>query len=303
VFPAARPVASILAAVTLIAGGLYLALGRDGGSSKASEVTPTATAAQKAGVREATGVVLLYEVGFNAYFYVGDTVIRKDDASGCVARIRGKVPFAPAGQVTVAGSFLGQPNGLREPLVGTPGRDLGYFAPAGDPPYVFPTDRSESVTVESTGSPEVPPMPLTELHSAPVAGAVRVLAPAVPAGSGPLVVSSAKPLEIAWEVSSEMREHASKNRMAVSLWSVAGAAAIGEVRCGFDLASGHGALPASLLHEVKERVSPDGAVEHAALRMVAGDWREVRVDGASFVVELGALDSTSLPPDYDTTVQ
>jgi hypothetical protein len=290
----------VMTALLLCAGAGYLALrpheARTAGAPASTADVSRRLARGLSETKENTGIVLLYPNGSNAYFFVGDTVLRSDDAPDCVALIRGPVPFSPAGRLTVAGDSLGSPRGMGAPLVMDPRKNGAYFGPLAESSYIYRPDRSEAVTVESTGSPEFPAMPRTTVHS--VTGTFRVLQPEVQGGL-PLVVKSNLPLELQWNASTPLQ----KGKMAVSLWFVAGPALIGEVRCGFELEAGHGSLPASLLREVKARVSPDRPVEHAALRMVAGDRSEVRSAAASYLIELGGTESTSFPADYDTVVQ
>jgi len=66
---------------------------------------------------EPTGTIEIYNDFINAYFSVGDIVIRSPGSPHCVARItNGLLPFSSAGQITVGGSFFGQPGGPPAPI-------------------------------------------------------------------------------------------------------------------------------------------------------------------------------------------
>ncbi len=80
--------------------------------------------------------------------------------------------------------------------------------------------------------------------------------------------------------------------MVVALWFATGPTEQGEIRCGFDLNAGRGEIPSSLLRAVKTRVDPVNPI-FALLRVIAGDWREVRHRNVSYVIELGSFASTT----------
>jgi len=63
-------------------------------------------------------------------------------------------------------------------------------------------------------------------------------------------------------------------------------------------------MPASLLSEVKARVLPQAPIQYAALRVLAGDRREARAHGVSYVIELGPIaGNTNIPLDNLATLQ
>ena len=251
---------------------------------------------------EPAALIAIFDVGVEGDFFAGgNIVIRSNKSRECVARLNTAPPDSPAGQMTLTSDTL------PAPLIMEPDPTyFFYFGPVGAPPFVFNVGERDLVTLETTGSPENPPLSPTQLHSAPVTF-IQVFTPVIPP-SGVIVVDSTKPFEITWQAppksdDAEDDGHG-KNKLVVSLWDLAGYTYVGEVRCGFDLDKGHGEMPASLLREVKARVLPQAPIQGAALRVLAGDRREARAHGVSYVIELGPIaGNTNIPLDNLATLQ
>lgn len=234
-------------------------------------------------------------------FYANGTILRASDSTACVGRIRAQTTGKSlAGQMTVTSPFLaktGAPSATI--IVDADPLDNEYFF-VGGPPFVFPRDRSVGVRVETTGASGIPALPATVLRSAsfPFLEVTRPLIP--PAGE--IVIPSDHDFRVVWKMPARRRHPAAGGgdgecgedaRVVVSLWFISGTLLDGEIRCGFPVSARQGVIPASLLGEMRERISPDSSIG-ALLDVKLGDQREVRPDGASYVLELGSFDSTTI---------
>jgi hypothetical protein len=251
---------------------------------------------------EPAGIIGIFDLGVEGDFFAGgNIIIRSKKSHECVGRLMDVFSDSPAGQMTLTSDTL------PTPLIMEPDPSyFFYFGPVGAPPFVFNVGERDLVTLETTGSPENPPLSPTQLHSAPVTF-IQVFTPVIPP-SGVIVVDSTKPFEITWQAPPQSDDTEDdghgQNKMVVSLWALAGYTYVGEVRCGFDLDKGHGEMPASLLSEVKARVLPQAPIQYAALRVLAGDRREARAHGVSYVIELGPIaGNTNIPLDNLATLQ
>ncbi len=270
-----------------------------GGSSQSSE--STATTSQALGsTTEPAALIWIADIGVTGDFAAGgDTVFRSDDAQDCIGRVTAATSDTPAGTMTVDSLSLGTP------LVMQPDPTYSFYFGQGG---VFPVGGRVDVTVRTTGSTTDPPMEATRLHSAKDTF-VNVTAPVIPSSgpnAGVIVVDSKRAFEVTWQPpTASGADEPEDNKLVVSLWDLAGATTVGEVRCGFDLASGHGMMPASLLHAVKAAVNPVGPIQYGALRVLVGDRKEYRRDGVSYVIELGpvSVQTTNIPVDNLATLE
>lgn len=239
-----------------------------------------------------SGNILVFPDAAFGNFFGDTTILRASDSPACVGNIKAGFFFSPVGEMTVTSDFLlatGSPTATVS--LEFDGSSYGFV---GGPPFVYPVGQSIHVGVQATGEGALPALPPTDLCS-PAVDFLRVLAPVLPP-SGDLVIRSNKDLTVVWKLPEEGQraEGCGEPRVVVDLFFIAGAVLNGEIRCGFPLSARRGVIPASLLHEMRSRISPASPIGGALFRVAVGDQLEARSGTASYVVELGGGQSTNL---------
>lgn len=245
------------------------------------------------------GTVSIFPDAVFGDFFASGAILRASDSTACVGRIR-PIPEGKSlvGEMKVTSPFLALTGAPSATVILDQDVDNEYIF-IGGPPFVYPRDRRVSVSVETTGGSGLPALPKTELHSASFPF-LEVLEPVIPP-VGELVIPSDQDFHVIWKPpvhgkgrSAVGASSRSEARVVVSLWFIAGFTLDGEIRCGFPVSAGRGVIPASLLREMRERISPDAPIPSAILNVFLGDQREVRPGGASYVIELGPFDNTTV---------
>ncbi len=245
------------------------------------------------------GTISIFPDAVFGDFYASGTILRASDSTACVGRIRPiPEPKALVGEMKVTSPYLALTGAPSATVILDQDVDNEYVF-FGGPPFVYPTDRSVSVRVETTGGSGLPALPPTELRSSPFPF-LEVIKPVIPP-VGELVIPSDEDFRVLWKPpvhgknrSADGADWGREARVVVSLWFIAGFTLDGEIRCGFPVSAGRGVIPESLLREMRERISPDAPIVSANLNVFLGDQREVRPGGASYVIELGPFDNTTV---------
>ncbi len=289
------------------AGKTTIDAGQSDGDAKVPVADATADVGTDAADSGDAGPTLSVTTGLNgrieieptsvlAEFRLEDTIIRASDAPGCVAMVRAAARESEridVGTMRIGGDAVGQDGGIPSPL-SPPFDSEGkyYYGSVGIGESLFFPGISSRVQVQiENGYPEVGihPMPVTTLRSSPF-GMIHVLTPALP-DAGSLVVRSDQDFNITWNVPTTGGADAggAGERMILDLFFLlgTGGARAADIRCSAPVAAGRGSLPASLLREVKVRLSPSAPIEGAKLRIRSGDQREVVIPGGP-----GGFDAT-----------
>ena len=229
-----------------------------------------------------TGVFEVHDDVITGMFFVDDTILHASDAPHCLAWLRStNKPPIRAGVYTVGGTMIGEEWSLAAPL-NVPWNDdyFQYLQFLNRPPVMFQQGTPETIKVSLSDTPLIPGLPVTTLHSAgfPL---LTVLKPTLDENFN-LIINSRTGLDVTWIVPPA----ASTERVGVTLTFLFGPGKVGEVRCGARVRNGKTKMPASLLTAVKQRLSPDARIEGAQFRVSLGDQREVRVNAASYYLEV-----------------
>lgn len=282
--------------------------GNDGGTQDASDASDASDGGRDVQVEAEAGVVITATVANSAWiqiaddvifaaFYEDNTILRASDAPHCFALLRSSSkPLSPGGDITVGGDAVGTDGGPPAAVKVTQPANNDYVNFMDPGQTVFPgPGTSARVQVETSGTDAFPALPVTTLRSSPL-GTIQVTAPTLADGSANIVVKSDRPLDIRWALPDGGLPDAgaAEPKISTSLWFLWKGARVGELHCGAPVSAGQTTLPASLLGELKRRISAATPIDGASLRIYHGDHREVRVgDNVYFLQLFRTVESTS----------
>jgi hypothetical protein len=243
-------------------------------------------------------VIELHDDWVHAQFWKNDTILGASDAPHCIAwwRSTAKLPSS-AGTLIAGGDMVGQPNGPSAPIKVELNKELGYEYNAylRRPPFLFLQGTTQTLNVETKGTSTFPAFPRTTFHT----GGFHILKIITPTLSpqNTLTISSKKDMPVKWVVPSDP----GSARVGVSLFFLFGfdTGGVGEVRCGAPVSAGKMIFPASLLSEMRKRLSPNAPIEGAQFRISVGDQMIRNINGASYFIEVSP--TTVDDKSYGTT--
>ncbi len=251
-----------------------------------------------------SGIITVWPDALFGYFFTDNAVVRVSNAPECVVHLRASnKPFASAGDhLTFGGDFVGQDGGFPTvqdfpPADQSAEAYQNAYEVVGGPPFFYPDENdprglgSLSIQLATSGSDWVPAMPVQTLHS-PAVPLVEVSKPVLPTDGTNIQVAHDSPFVVQWTVPAG---DVANQRMVVSFSSLTSVNRIGDLRCGYPLSAGQATIPANVMTEYWSRLGGGaaGVLANGVLRILAGDQREVVVNGASYVIEIATHGGTS----------
>lgn len=253
-------------------------------------------------------VRLLKRVGTSGNFYIspniafglikqGETLIRLPSAPDCDLHFGSiNTPLSFGGTLIIGGDAVGQPGGIGAPIEITPDDPFDFFYGFGlDAGQAFyPRASGQRVTVRLHGSGSVPKMPLTTLRSPRFSDFVEVTSP-IPTETGEIVANADEGLKLTWTVPSGLLGN---QKLIAAMFSFSSTDSIAELRCAFPLKAGMASVPAPLMKVLKNSLGTGPAFGFIHVR--TGDFKVVRLPGASYTVEVSHDDGSTFATGADT---
>lgn len=250
---------------------------------------------------ESSGSIDMFPDALFAYFDPDTVVMQVTNAPECVVFVdSGGKGFASAGTLTVGGDFFGQAGGLPAPSIeyqpGNPanGETLNAYEEFPPAPYFPPSGPSLHVTLSTTGSWGVPPIPVTSLNS-PEFPLINITQPTIPWDA---TIDHTKDFVVKWDVPNG---GTSGQRIAVTFFGLANFDHTARLRCGYDLSAGKATIPALVWQALWDRLQCGNGCTQMVMRMMVGDSRRITAGDAVYDIAVGSEGGQSLGLDWFIT--
>lgn len=269
----------------------------------AVSLTLTASASDKmnhgpTGIKKRVGVAGSFYVGSNVGFGIvktNQTIIRLPATPQCVLQV-GPIdtPQAFGGTLTIAGDAVGQPGGFEAPIEITPPPSDAFYGIGLESGAFYLPATGQRVTARLQGTSSIPKSPLMNVRSPLFTDVVRVAMP-IPTETGEVVVNAADGLILKWNVPAGPIRN---QKLIATLFSFSSESMIGEIRCGFNLASGSAKIPSKLMLLLRNFLGsgPAGGFIHVR----TGGFQIVNVPGATYTLEVTDAVDTDFAAGADT---